>query len=520
MNRQEIPGRIRSEMSRVVTTKSKIVESSTNGEYTKIITFQNENGEETVVNFPPTLDEEEEQNQKEMNYKLEKEKEKEKEKEISEISEISETSETSEKLEKSEKSEKSEQPRSKLPLCQRDIFNSQSRNSHFRSPQIFRNHVQNIIHPYLKNNSREPNVGVKRSDSNLESAKPANFSSSSSSTTTTTTSTSTTTTTTTLSPPSGSDKNHKTSFSSPSLSLILNSTTPENHTNTTTSSSQLHAPPSSSTTTTTTTPSSTSSSFSSVSSFSNIATGISQSSTIMESTQPYFTANNNRYSTNSISTTKPDSVTPRIAQLGQRLIKYLNYLGVISYDFENSSPSQSRSSTPASNDETTKKRSNIVNDLISKRRTLPEKEYNCKLEFELCCHCPIAENGKENVGEKEEKEKLNGNTETAAGDNEQFKVVLKLRYKIKKNINQRVLPLNLYITNDELVRYLIQCIVFGNKNGESNVTRKSGSSSRSESESGTTNSGAKNPYSIQDKIKILLDLKEVKCFINGYELEL
>ncbi|CAK9437352.1 uncharacterized protein LODBEIA_P17300 [Lodderomyces beijingensis] len=127
------------------------------------------------------------------------------------------------------------------------------------------------------------------------------------------------------------------------------------------------------------------------------------------------------------------------------------------------------------------------------------------------------EGGVKEEDEEEDEDEVEDNDEDEEDDEDMthlqtsepgHKVILEFHYKVKQTINFHELPLNLYITNQELMSYLTQKVVFGNKDGISNVPPENREKALDFYEL----------FSLQTKINMLLDLEKVKCFINGVEV--
>ena len=147
------------------------------------------------------------------------------------------------------------------------------------------------------------------------------------------------------------------------------------------------------------------------------------------------------------------------------------------------------------------KRESVLSEKSRKRRREDDEEeepnesrtYNCELEFD------ITTEDEGNQGKLEKEDQANDSDEESMDLNQsQFTVVLQLVYVFKPEIDLTSIPVNLYVTKSELIKYLMDKLVL--RQGK--------------------DSTATDLYSVQSKIKKLLNLKSVRCWINGYELDI
>ncbi|KAK6462786.1 hypothetical protein DFJ63DRAFT_313917 [Scheffersomyces coipomensis] len=150
----------------------------------------------------------------------------------------------------------------------------------------------------------------------------------------------------------------------------------------------------------------------------------------------------------------------KISELGCKFIDYLNHLGFVN------PPSPSPFSTTT-----------IINNNIKKNDDDDRKVYYCDLNFEI----------------------------TYKSDT--FIIDLNLEYQCL-NHQQFKLPPNLFITNEQLNDYLKDKLILNLFNRENDITSSSTSTNRDTF------------IQFEHKLKSLLQLKSIKCFVNDLELAL
>ncbi|KAG5420414.1 hypothetical protein I9W82_002295 [Candida metapsilosis] len=194
-----------------------------------------------------------------------------------------------------------------------------------------------------------------------------------------------------------------------------------------------------------------------------------------------FSPNTASSSTKETSTTASPDVsqnegTPNnamMAQLGKEIVELLQESGFVKKESVLSENSRKR------------RREDDEEEELDESRT-----YNCELEFDITTE-------DEGNQEKVEKEGQANDSDEESMDS-QFTVALQLVYVFKPEIDLTSIPINLYVTKSELIKYLMDKLVL--RQGK--------------------DSAATDLYSVQSKIKKLLNLKSVRCWINGYELDI
>ncbi|KAI5967476.1 hypothetical protein CANMA_003022 [Candida margitis] len=179
---------------------------------------------------------------------------------------------------------------------------------------------------------------------------------------------------------------------------------------------------------------------------------------------------------------RQDNDKGAMAQLGQHMAELLHELGFV-IEAAATAPQQPLEPEPKNK----RRRDNSDDEETQESRT-----YNCELEFE------VTTGGVDAADQtRDDSVDSNGSDKEYEPANE-FTVSLRLVYVIKPEISLVDIPINMYITKSELIKYLMDRLVLR----------------RSE------DAAATDLYSIQSKIKKLLSLVGVRCCIDGCELDL
>ncbi|KAI5958916.1 hypothetical protein KGF57_002350 [Candida theae] len=181
-----------------------------------------------------------------------------------------------------------------------------------------------------------------------------------------------------------------------------------------------------------------------------------------------------------------------MSQLGQEMVKLLHDTGFVSAESTMTNPRKRRR-----------------DDEDAEEFKYPEsRTYNCELEFDITTdNKPYKDKNDKNDEDDEDDEDDNDDDGDGSREEEEesieitnaskFTVSLQLIYVFKPEIDLTSIPINLYITKSELIKHLMDKLVL-----------------RHSEDPGT------DLYSVESKIKKLLNLKRVRCWINGYELDL
>lgn len=168
-----------------------------------------------------------------------------------------------------------------------------------------------------------------------------------------------------------------------------------------------------------------------------------------------------------------------MTNLGKEIVKLLQESGLVKKDPPQSSESASTRKRRRDDDE--KEDSEYSESRI----------YNCELEFDITTGDKV-----DNLDDSNSEDAPVEDPQEVSANRKDFTVTLQLIYVFKSEIDLANIPINIYITKSELIRYLMDRLVL------------------------RRNEVATDFYSIQSKIKKLLDLICVRCWINGYELDI
>lgn len=167
-----------------------------------------------------------------------------------------------------------------------------------------------------------------------------------------------------------------------------------------------------------------------------------------------------------------------MTKLGKEIVELLQESGLVKKDPPQSSESASTRKRRRDDDEEDSEYSE-------------SRIYNCELEFDITTGDKV-----DNFDDSNSRDASVEDPQEVSANHKDFTVTLQLIYVFKPEIDLANIPINMYITKSELIRYLMDRLVL------------------------RRNEVATDFYSIQSKIKKLLNLIYVRCWINGYELDI